>query len=418
MMRISTSIIALCLFTFSCLSPVSTEHWSQFLGPTGESHSASQKLPVKWSETENIKWKVPIHGRGWSSPVELEGRIWMGTATPDGHEMFAVCIDAETGKTIHDIKLFEIEEPREIHKLNSYASPTPILEPGRAYMHFGSYGTACLDAKTGKKIWERTDLPCHHWRGPGSSPVIHGEKLILHYDGFDYQYIIAMNKNTGETIWKKDRAPYIDFMTDNGDQMKAYCTPIVVEVDGKMQVISPAARATVAYDLETGEELWKVTFKEHSATAKPIYRDGIFYINTGFSKAKLMAVQGGGTGDVTDTHVNWVQAKSVPSKPTPILVDGLIFMIHDQGVATCLEAKSGDIVWQERVSGNYSSSPLYANGNIYVFSQEGKATVFKAAREFEIVAENELDAGFMASPGVINDDLLLRTETHLYRIGK
>ncbi|MBD3674982.1 MAG: PQQ-like beta-propeller repeat protein [Planctomycetaceae bacterium] len=417
-MRSTVSCLFVLLTGMFFLSPASAEHWYQFLGPTGESRSASKKLPVEWSEEKNIKWKTPIHGRGWSSPVELEGRIWMGTATPDGHEMYAICVDAETGKIIHDIKLFDVAEPREIHKLNSYASPTPILEPGRAYMHFGSYGTACLDAETGKKIWERTDLPCHHWRGPGSSPIIEGDKLIIHYDGYDYQYIIAMNKNTGETIWKKDRAPYIDFHTDNGDMMKAYCTPIVVEQEGRKLVISPAAKATVAYDLETGEEVWKLTYKEHSATAKPIYRDGTFFINTGFGKAKLISVKEGGHGDITDTHVNWIQAKSVPSKPTPILVNGLIFMIHDQGVATCLDAETGEIVWQERVSGNYSSSPLYANGNIYVFAQDGKATVFKAAREFQIVAENQLDSGFMASPAVVGDDLVLRTETHLYRIGK
>lgn len=417
-MRRITSCLVVFLIGISCLSVVSAEHWYQFLGPTGESRSDSKNLPVRWSEEENIKWKTPIHGRGWSSPVELEGRIWMGTATPDGHEMFAICVDAKTGKIIHDIKLFDVAEPREIHKTNSYASPTPVLEPGRAYLHFGSYGTACLDAKTGEKIWERTDLPCHHWRGPGSSPIIEGEKLIIHYDGYDFQYIIAMNKNTGETIWKKDRAPYVDFKTDDGDQMKAYCTPIVVEQDGRKIIVSPAARATVAYDLETGEEIWKVTYKEHSATAKPIYRDGTFYINTGFSKAKLMAVKAGGEGDITETHVDWIQAKSVPSKPTPILVDGLIFMIHDQGVATCLNAKDGEIVWQERVSGNYSASPLYADGKIFVFSHDGKATVFKAADQFEIISENQLDDGIIASPAVVGDDLVLRTITHLYRIGK
>lgn len=418
MMRNTVLLFSLCLSLAILNRTVSAEHWYQFQGPTGDSHSTSKNLPLTWSETENVKWKTPIHDLGWSSPVELEGRIWLSTATLEGHKQYALCIDAETGEIIHDLLLFENENPEDTKKYNSFASPTPLLAPGRVYMHFGSYGTACLDSKTGKKIWERRDLPCNHWRGPGSSPILYDGKLLIHYDGFDYQYIVALNADTGETVWKKDRAPYVEYNTDDGDRMKAYCTPIVVTIDGRKQVISPAAKSTVAYDLETGDEIWKVTYDEHSTTAKPIYKDGMLYIDTGFSKAKLLAVKAGGTGDVTETNVKWTLSKGVPSKPTPILVDGLIFMIHDSGSATCVEAKTGEIVWQGRASGNYTASPLYADGKIYFFSEDGKTTVIKAAREFEILAENQLDDKFKASPAVVGDDLILRTVTHLYRIGK
>lgn len=410
-------IFSLIAILFSTLAFAAEGDWYQFQGPTGDNHTTSDKLPLRWSETENIKWKTAIHGRGWSSPVIWDHQIWMGTATPDGHKMSAVCADAESGKILHDIHLFDVEEPREIHKLNSYASPSPIIEAGRVYMHFGSYGTACLDTKTGSVLWERRDLPCHHWRGPGSSPIFYKNMLIVHYDGYDYQYVVALDKATGETVWKTDRAPYVEYGTDNGDIMKAYSTPIVVSIEGQDQLISPTSKATVAYDPNSGKELWKVTYDEFSATAKPLYSDGIFFINTGFGKAKLYAVRAGGSGDVTASHVEWIQSKSVPSKPTPLLVDGLIFMIHDAGTATCLDAKTGEIVWQERVSGNYSASPLASPGRIYMFDQDGKTAVIEAGREFKILAENQLEKGFMSSPAVYRDDLILRTETHLYRIG-
>jgi outer membrane protein assembly factor BamB len=391
--------------------------WYQFQGPSGNNHTTSDKLPLTWSETENVKWKTPIHGRGWSSPVIRDRQIWMGTASPDGHKMYAVCVDAESGEIVHDIHLFDVEEPREIHKLNSYASPTPIIEEGRVYMHFGSYGTACLDTKTGSVLWQRRDLPCNHWRGPGSSPIFYKNLLIVHYDGYDYQYVAALDRRTGETVWKTDRTPYIDYGTDDGDLMKAYCTPIVVNIEGRDQLISPTSKATVAYDPNSGQELWKVTYDEFSATAKPLYGDGMFFINTGFGKAKLYAVRAGGSGDVTESHVEWIQSKSIPSKPTPLLIDGLIYMIHDAGTAICVESTTGDIVWQSRVSGNYSASPLAAPGRIYLFDQEGKTTVIQTGREFKVLAENYLEKGFMASPAVYGDDLILRTETHLYRIG-
>jgi outer membrane protein assembly factor BamB len=418
MMRKATLLFGVCV-TLAVLTPSSADdHWFQFQGPGGDSHSTSKNLPLTWSETENIKWKTPIHGRGWSSPVELEGRIWLTTATPEGHKQYAVCVDAESGEIIHDLLLFENENPEDTRKYNSYASPTPVLAPGRAYVHFGSYGTACLDSKTGETIWERRDLPCNHWRGPGSSPILYDGKLIIHYDGYDYQYIVALDADTGKTIWKTDRAPYIDYKTDNGDFKKAFCTPIVLDVDGQKQIISPAAKATVAYDLKTGNELWKVTYNEHSTTAKPLYGHGLLFIDTGFGKAKLYAVRPGGKGDVTESHVEWILSKSVPSKPTPLLVGELIFMIHDAGAASCVEAKTGKVVWQGRISGNYTATPLYADGKIYFFSHDGKTTVIKASREFEILAENQLDDGFRASPAVVGDDLVLRTETHLYRIGK
>lgn len=390
------------------------ENWPQFRGPRADGQSDSKNLPTQWSETENIVWKTAIHGRGWSSPVVWGNQIWMGTATDDGKQMFAVCVDKTSGEILHDVLLFENEKPAFCHSLNSYASPTPAIEDGRVYLHFGSYGTACLDTKTAAVLWSRRDLPCDHFRGPASSPILYGDNLYVHFDGFDFQYVVCLKKSSGETVWKVDRE--VDYGTDNGDTMKAYCTPIVVEIDGQKQLISPTSKAALAYDPETGKELWRIRYPGFSATAMPMLGHGLLFINTGFSKAELYAVRIGGQGDVTDTHVAWIEKRGVPSKPSQLLIGDLIFMVDDKGIVSCLEAKTGTQVWTQRIGGEFSASPLFADGKIYLFSQEGKTTVIAPEREFRQLAVNDLSDGFMASPAVTGRALILRTRTHLYRV--
>jgi outer membrane protein assembly factor BamB len=392
------------------------ENWPQFRGPTGDGHSDSVGLPLKWSESENVKWKTPIHGRGWSSPVIRDGQIWMATATEDGTQMFAVCVDAGSGRVVHDLKMRDVAEPAFCHPFNSYASCTPVIEPRRVYVHFGSYGTFAIDTEMGKTIWSRTDLPCDHFRGPGSSPILYGDLLIVHFDGFDFQYVVALDKNTGETVWKKDRA--VDYGTDNGDFMKAYSTPIVIRQGDEDLLISPTSKAVLAYEVTTGEERWRVRYEGFSATARPVFDDGLLFINTGFSRAELLAIRAGGRGDVTDSHVEWRAERNIGSKPSPLLVDGLVYNSHDAGTGNCLDAKTGEVVWQARLGGNYTASPLYADGRIYFFNEEGATTVLKPGRTREVLAVNELDDGFMASPAVTGKALILRTKTHLYRIEK
>ncbi|MBI1345230.1 PQQ-binding-like beta-propeller repeat protein [bacterium] len=392
------------------------DEWPQFLGPTGDGHATTTGLPLTWSETENIAWKTPIHGKGWSSPVIWDDQIWLTTATEDGKQMFALCIDRDSGKIVHDLLLFENEKPSEIHTLNSYASPTPCIEEGRVYITFGSYGTACLNSHTGEVLWSRRDLPCEHFRGPGSSPILYGSLLILHYDGFDFQYIIAMDKETGETVWKNDRT--IDYGTPNGDFKKAFCTPSIFNIHGRLELISPTSKACLSLNPDTGEEYWRITYKGFSATARPLYDPALdlLYINTGFSKAELCAVKTGGSGDITDSHVAWTATKSIPSKPSEVLVGDALYMVHDQGAATCLDAKTGEVVWQQRIGGNYSSSALLADNRIYFSNHEGQTTVIEPSREYKELAVNTLADGCMASPAVAGKALFLRTREALYRI--
>jgi outer membrane protein assembly factor BamB len=334
-------------------------------------------------------------------------------------------VDRETGRVVHDMKLFEIEKPLFVHAFNSAASPTPVIEPGRVYVTFGSPGTACIDTKTAKVLWTRPDFVCNHFRGAGSSPLLYKDLLILPFDGSDYQYIAAMDKNTGETRWKTDRS--IDFkdidpktgMPDaEGDWRKAFSTPRLVTVGGETELVSLGSKALYAYDPETGKELWRVEHRQsHSGSATPVVGpDGTVYFCTGLGSNELWAARPGGSGVVNDTHVLWKINRGVSGRPSVLLVDDLIYMVTDNGVATCVQAKDGAEVWSERLEGEYSASPLYADGRIYLFNQDGETTVIKPGRKFEVLAENHLDGGFMASPAVAGRALFLRTKTHLYRI--
>jgi outer membrane protein assembly factor BamB len=346
--------------------------------------------------------------------VIWDDRIWMTTATEDGKVLSAVCLDRESGRVLHDFKVFDLPQPPEIHKFNSYSSPTPAIEAGRVYLSWGSYGIACLDSATADVLWSRRDLECDHYRGPGASPILFEDLLIQHYDGFDHQYVVALDKHTGETVWRTPRPE--NFGTDNGDYKKAYGTPIVIEVDGRRQLISPCSKGAFAYDPRTGAELWRIRYDGFSTACRPLYVHGLVFISTGFSKSEMIAVRPTGSGDVTDTHVVWRETKTMPSKPSPLIVGDRMFTIHDQGVATCLDARTGKAVWQDRVGGNFSASPLFADGRIYLFGEDGKTTVIAAGDEYTVLAENQLPDGIMASPAVAGQSLFLRTATHLYRL--
>jgi outer membrane protein assembly factor BamB len=271
-----------------------------------------------------------------------------------------------------------------------------------------------VDTTTFERVWVRRDLECNHFRGAGSSPILWQNFLFLPYDGYDFQYVVALDKRTGETVWKVDR-PH-NFETDNGDTKKAYSTAHVIEAAGRLQLIVPTSKGAFSYDPLTGRELWRVRYAGFSTAARPVYAEGLLFLSSGFSKGELLAVDPTGSGDVTDTHVRWLENKTMPSKPSPIYANGLLFVMQDQGVASCLKSATGEKVWQSRVGGNYSASPVLADGKIYFANEEGKVTVVAAAAEYQVLGENQLETGIMASPAVVDQALLLRTTTHLYRV--
>lgn len=396
------------------------DHWPEFRGPHGNGISDAQHAPTKWSEGENVRWKTAIHDKGWSSPVVWGDQVWLTTADENGKTFFAVCVDANTGKVVHDLHLFSAENPPKTAQYNSFASPTPAIEAGRVYIHFGSFGTACLDTATGKEIWRRTDLPCNHFRNPASSPVLYKDWLYLTFDGFDRQYVACLDKRTGNTVWQKDRTlPYRNTGKPelDGDYKKAFATPTVLEIDGRPQLVSPAAMGTVAYDPATGDELWHVVTEGMNQASRPLMSHGLVFVTAGHTSS-LFAIKAGGTGDLTKTNVAWKLPKGAPTRPSPLVAGDLLFAVNDTGVAYCLEAATGKEVWRETLGGKFSASPVLAGGNVYFFSEEGKAFVVAADREFRLAQVNRLDAGCRASPAVTDGALFVRTYTHLYRIGK
>lgn len=389
--------------------------WKQFRGNNTNGLALGAKLPTTWTESENVIWYTPISGRGWSSPVVDGNEVWLTTATTDGKEMSAVCLDLNTGKVLHDLLLFKNEKVQPDHHItNSYASPTPIIEGAFVYVTFGAYGTACLERSSGKVLWERRDLECNHYRGAGSSPILYRDLLIFHMDGFDYQYAVALNKKSGETVWLKNRD--IDYGSTNGDLFKAFSTPIVISVAGQAQLISPASKACVALDPNTGKEIWRVRYQEHSTTVRPLYDGKRIYLSTGFGKAKMMCVRVDGKDDVTDTHVDWVQPKSIGSKPSPILVNELLFDVTDNGVLERLSVETGEIVWKKRLQGKFSASLVANSSHFYVFNHEGSGWVFTLEEEPKLIAENKLPNGCNASPAIVGNALIVRTLDGIYRI--
>jgi outer membrane protein assembly factor BamB len=397
--------------------------WAQFRGPDGNGVSTATGLPITWTETQNVRWKTAIHGRAWSSPVILGRQVWLTTATPDGKELFVVAVDKDTGKILVDFKLFDVPNPQFAHSFNSYASPTPVIEPGRVYVTFGSPGTAAIDTATGKVLWERRDLECNHFRGAGSSPVLFRHLLLMHFDGSDVQYVVALDKRTGKTVWQTKRSvDYRDLESNgkvkaDGDFRKAFSTPQIVMVGHEPVLVSLGSKATYGYDPLTGKELWKVEEPtSFSASTRPVTGHGLVYYSTGWNTGQVLAVKPDGRGDVTATHVAWRAMRGAPKKPSMLLLGDLLLMVNDNGVVTCLDAHTGAEVWTARLTDSYSASPIAADGRVYFFSEDGKATVIEAGRAFKILAENTLDEGFMASPAIDGRALYLRTRSHLYRI--
>ena len=409
-------------------------YWNQFRGPNGDGKASTTHLPIEFSEKQNVRWKTAIHDEGYSSPVVWGNQIWLTTALEDGRELFAICVDLESGDILHDLKVFDVVEPQLEHAgLNSHASPTPIVEEGRIYVHYGTYGTACLDTKTGERLWERRNLNCDHRVRPASSPILDGDRLFLTFDGVDAQFIAALDKNSGDTLWLQHRKVDSDFgevlrakgvkdieatkKEKPNDNRKSYATPTIITYLGKKQLISPAAEVTISYNPTNGDELWRVRHEGWgwNVACRPIFAHNRVYFTTGIEKV-LFSVDPSGAGDVSDTHVVSRIRRGAPEIPSPLIIDDLIFMVNEGGVVTCVEADSGNQVWKGRIGGKHWASPLYAAGNIYFFSMEGRVTVISAGREFKLLAQNEFDAGFIASGAVADTALILRSETHLYCI--
>ncbi len=406
------------------MSSASAQDWPIFRGPTGDGHTPLKNLPTQWSDHEHVRWHVDLPGKGWSSPILVAGKLYFTAAiTASGNEddpkadksLNTLCLDAASGKTLWNVVVFTQEgskAPDSIHHKNSHASPTPILDNGKLYVHFGHQGTACLDL-TGKKLWENRDLFYQPQHGAGSTPVLVDDHLIFTCDGRDEQSVAALHIADGKLAWQFKRPT-------EAQKKFSFATPECITVAGKKQLISPGADMVNALDPATGAEIWRCRYEGYSVVPKPVYGNGLVYICSSFDTPDVLAIDPTGTGDVTAQKIKWsVGPKERPPCTPSMILDGQnLFWVSDGGLASCVDALTGKVLWNERVGKSFSASPILADGKIYFQDENGLCTIVEAKRAFKVVAENKLEgertlASFAATDGT----LFIRTEKGLYAIG-
>jgi len=388
--------------------------WPQFRGPTGDGHSAAQGVPLKWSETENVAWKTAIPGQGWSSPVVFNEQVWLTTALDGGKSLRAICVHRDKGTVLHNIELFKPQHPGTIHQLNSFASPTPVIDAERVYCHFGNFGTAAIDRKTGSVAWKNTAFAdVVYTVGPGSSPILHGDRFIVHCDGINKRFLLALDRRTGKVAWKTERSNSIK---KSDQQEKSFSTPVLVKQGEKDVLISQHADAITAYDPATGAELWQFKYEGYSNVAVPVTGHGLVFMNTGYDFPQFFALKLGDKGEVPKSNVSWKITRGIGPRISPILVGNELYLITDDGVLQCVDAKTGEQHWKQRIGGQYCASPVFVDGRLYFCDQAGMTTVVAPGKVFQQLAQNKLGDGFMASPAIAGKALFLRSKSHLYRV--
>ena len=411
-------ILLLCAVGQPLTHPVTAADWSQFRGPTGQGTTDFSNLPVEWTDQVNIRWKQPLAGTGGSSPVLNDGTIFLTAAVPvtEGAKpdlsLRAIALEPKSGKIIWSTEVFKANgaDSPKIHGKNSPASPTPIVDKGRLFVHFGHQGTACLTTK-GEVLWRNDGLAYKPVHGNGGSPILHDGKLIFSIDGAEKAGVVALNASDGKVAWRMDRK-------STAARKFSFTTPALISVNGQHQLISPASNVVHALDPSDGTILWYVRYDGYSVIPRPVYGNGLVYICTGYNTPSCLAIKPTGKGDVTDSHVAWKASKGIPHTPSLMLLDTELYMVSDRGIASCLNAVTGESHWQHRIGSAYSASPLYSEGKIYFLSEDGTTTVIKRGTTFQELAVNKLGQRTLASFAPATDALYIRSATHLYRVGK
>ena len=388
--------------------------WTEFRGPTGQGVVEPAGLPLSWSATENIAWKTVLPGAGWSSPVVAGGRVFVttGVPSPSGPSLRALALDTVTGAILWNTEIFTPEETEEkpVHAKNSPASPTPLVDGDRLFVHFGHHGTASLD-RDGKIVWRNNRLRYDPTHGNGGSPILAGGRLVFHADGGKTPGVHALNPANGEVVWTSPRK-------SEASKKFSFCTPLLITVNGKPQIVSPGSGVVSGLDPADGRVIWSARYGEgYSVVPRPVFAHGLVFLSTGYDRAELLAIRPDGAGDVTDTHIAWRAFKGAPLTPSPLVVGDDLFTVSDIGIATCWDARTGKVHYQERVEGNYSSSPVLAGDRIFLQNETGLGTVLKTGRMFEKLASNPLGERSLASYAAANGAWFIRTAGHLRRVG-
>ena len=399
-----------------------TPTWPQYRGPGGDGWTTSSNLPTRVDHSTR-RWKTKVEGKAWSSPVVSEGQIWLTNATEDGKRLSVLCLDQDTGDIRLDRVVQKSDDPAFCHPVNSYASCTPVVVGDHVVCHFGSALTVCLNGKTFEERWRREDLPCDHFRGPASSPIVYRDRVLVAVDGVDVQYVVALDLETGETIWKTDRD--LSYANDSPDWHKAYGTASVIDFGTGDVLVFLSAWATVIYELDTGKALVTIETGGMNVSSPPILREGRLILLNG--QAEMMAVDADDLSqallkaksnrqndlplELSKDSVLWRSRKAVAKKSSPLIHHGWIFMNSDDGILSCRNLGDGKIHWRERMGRAYAASPIGNDSHVWFFSEDGDVIVIRCEDQFELVSESRLEDGVMASPAVVKENIIIRTRT-------
>lgn len=386
--------------------------WPQFRGPTGDGHSPARHVPQHWSATNQVAWKVPVSGQGWSSPVLDHDVVYLTSAAQgaSGLRLLALAFDARTGKSLWETEVFAPQDGfSQLHRKNSQASPTPVIEGNRVFVHFGHLGTACL-SRDGKILWQQNDLRYNPVHGNGGSPIVVDDKLVFTADGAENPALIALDKSTGKLAWRTDRQA-------GHPKNFSFATPTLIRVGNQPQIIAPASGIIAAYRPDNGQEIWRVRHDGFSVIPKPVFAHGLLFAGTGYEAPTAIAIEPKGTGDITDAGLKWTLRKGAPNTPSFLVVGEELYLLADNGVLSCVDPRTGKVHYQERACGQSSASPVFAEGRIYLLDEQGLGVVIAPGKEFKKLAENPLGERTLASYAVTDGALFIRSEAGLYRIG-
>ncbi len=395
------------------------ENWPQFRGPTGQGVSRELELPLKWSPTENVAWKTELPGVSWSSPIVWDERVFVTTATDNGESCRVLSLDRKTGKILWDKEVFK-QVPRHKQDRNTFATPTPATDGERVYACFGDGSFAALNF-AGDIVWTNRDYSFYGEHGLGSSPILFRDLLLMARDGssdgedkklgwqkpWDQSRVIALDTKTGKERWQGRR----------GLSRISHGTPTIWEHDGSAEVVSEAGDVVQGFDAQTGERRWSSAVIGEGKVPSTVIGDGLVFTAGGWGgKETIKAFKLGGAGDLKETNLVWEQRKGMPKVPSMIYVQPHLFAISDGGIATCMKAATGEVIWQERIGGNFSASPVAADRRIYFTGDNGETTVIEAGPTFKVLAKNALDEKAQASPAISQGQLFIRTEKNLFCI--
>ncbi len=400
--------------------PCSAENWPGFRGPTGQGISREKALPLTWSLAENVAWRVEIQGIGWSSPVVWEDRVFVTSATPDGTSCHVICIDADQGKIVWDKEVFRQESPRKMAE-NSHATPTPVTDGSLVYAAFNGGRIVAVDFD-GNVAWSWRDGQFVSKHGLAASPILYRDLLIMPFDGngpadvdnigfrtaWDGAFIVALDKRSGQETWRAAR----------GLSRQAHVTPLVMDVSGRPQLISGAGDVVQGFDPDSGQRIWTVRSLGEGVVPSIVFGNGLVFTSSGYGAPAIRVIRPDGHGEVTATHIAWESRDNVPLVPSFVFADGLLFCVKESGVATCFDAQTGRVVWQQRLGGRHGASPVLADGRLYCLAEDGGTRVIvPAGREFRQLAKNALEGPCQASPAISGGRIFIRSERNLFCIG-